>query len=137
MKKNNKGFTLIELLAVIVVLAIIMVIATQQVNGTVKKSRGNSFLESAQFIKKAAETVCAQDNAINKDTLQDAVNANDVEIGVSKKDDNTSTVTVTAKTGGKFTNRTDPNPPDGFTLSGNVYTFEVACSYSGSSSDTK
>lgn len=137
MKKNNKGFTLIELLAVIVVLAIIMVIATQQVNGTVKKSRGNSFLESAQSIKKAAETVCAQDNAINKDTLEDAVNANDVEIGVSKKDDNTSTVTVRAKTGGKFTNRTDPNPPDGFTLSGNVYTFEVACSYSGSSSDTK
>lgn len=32
MKKNNKGFTLIELLAVIVVLAIIMVIATQQIN---------------------------------------------------------------------------------------------------------
>ena len=34
MKKNNKGFTLIELLAVIVVLAIIMVIATQQINKT-------------------------------------------------------------------------------------------------------
>ena len=32
MKNNNKGFTLIELLAVIVVLAIIMVIATQQIN---------------------------------------------------------------------------------------------------------
>ena len=35
--KNNKGFTLIELLAVIVVLAIIMVIATQQVNKTISK----------------------------------------------------------------------------------------------------
>jgi len=137
MKKNNKGFTLIELLAVIVVLAIIMVIATQQVNGTVKKSRGNSFLESAQSIKKVAETVCAQDNAINKDTLQDAVNANDVEIGVAKKDDNTSTVTVKAAEGGKFTNRTDPKTPAGFTLSGDSYTFDVACSYSGSSSDTK
>ncbi len=137
MKKNNKGFTLIELLAVIVVLAIIMVIATQQVNGTVKKSRGNSFLESAQSIKKAAETVCAQDNAINKDTLQGAVNANDVNIDVSKKDDNTSTVTVSAAPGGKFTNRTDPNPPTGFKLNGDSYTFEVACSYSGSSSDTK
>jgi prepilin-type N-terminal cleavage/methylation domain-containing protein len=32
MKNNNKGFTLIELLAVIVELAIIMVIATQQIN---------------------------------------------------------------------------------------------------------
>ena len=32
--KNKKGFTLVELLAVIVVLAIIMVIATQQVNNT-------------------------------------------------------------------------------------------------------
>ena len=32
MKNNNKGFTLIELLAVIVELAIIMVIAIQQIN---------------------------------------------------------------------------------------------------------
>lgn len=137
MKKNNKGFTLIELLAVIVVLAIIMVIATQQVNGTIKKSRGNSFLESAQSIKKAAETVCAQDNAINEDTLKGAVNANDVTISVSKKGDDTSTVTVSAEAGGKFTNRTDPKTPTGFTLSGDSYTFDVACSYSGSSSDTE
>ena len=137
MKKNNKGCTLIELLAVIVVLAIIMVIATQQVNGTIKKSRGNSFLESAQSIKKAAETVCAQDNAINEDTLKGAVNANDVTISVSKKGDDTSTVTVSAEAGGKFTNRTDPKTPTGFTLSGDSYTFDVACSYSGSSSDTE
>ena len=35
--KNKKGFTLIELLAVIVVLAIIMVIATQQIGNVIKK----------------------------------------------------------------------------------------------------
>ena len=134
MKKNNKGFTLIELLAVIVVLAIIMVIATQQVNGTIKKSRGNSFLESAQSIKKAAETVCAQDNAINEDTLKDAVNANDVTISVAKKDDNTSTVTVSAEAEGKFDNAEYPAAPKGLTkVEGkNAYSFDVACPCSGS-----
>lgn len=132
MKKNNKGFTLIELLAVIVVLAIIMVIATQQVNGTIKKSRGDSFLESAQSIKKAADTVCAQDNGINETTLKEAVNTNDVIISVAKKDDNTSTVTVTAEKNGKFNNRKDPDKiPSGLTLSGDTYSFDVDCSYSG------
>lgn len=62
MKKNNKGFTLIELLAVIVVLAIIMVIATQQINKTINQSRADSFLSSAKMIKKNSELLCAQDN---------------------------------------------------------------------------
>lgn len=51
-KLNKKGFTLIELLAVIVVLAIIMVIATQQVNKTIKKSRRNAFISSYKMILK-------------------------------------------------------------------------------------
>ena len=50
--KNKKGFTLIELLAVIVILAIIMVIATQQVNKTIKKARTNAFIESMQVVMK-------------------------------------------------------------------------------------
>ena len=47
---NKKGFTLIELLSVIVVLAIIMVIATQQVNSTIKKSRANTYADTVMSI---------------------------------------------------------------------------------------
>lgn len=131
MKKNNKGFTLIELLAVIVVLAVIMVIATQQVNKTIKKSRGDSFLESVQSIKKSAEMVCAQDNKISTDSLTEAVNASDVTISVAAKtgDTNKATVTVTATSGGKFTNRIDPTAPSDFTLSGDAYSFDVGCQF--------
>lgn len=60
---NKKGFTLIELLAVIVVLAIIMVIATQQVNKTISKSRSNSFIESYQMVVKQVKTFIASDEA--------------------------------------------------------------------------
>ena len=35
MKENNKGFTLIELLAVIVILAVIALIATPLIMGTI------------------------------------------------------------------------------------------------------
>ena len=112
---NKKGFTLIELLAVIVVLAIIMVIATQQVNGTIKKSRGESFYETVQSIRKNMQTVCATDNEIT--TLIAATSASDVEFSLKEKDtSNTSTdpqkgnadlygiLTVKAKANGKFTN---------------------------------
>lgn len=82
--KNNKGFTLIELLAVIVVLAIIMVIATQQVNKTIKKSRANSFVESMQTVVKSAKLVWAEDNALTEDALSKAVDlsSNDYELKV-------------------------------------------------------
>lgn len=50
MKKNSKGFTLIELLAVIVVLAIIMVIATTQVNKAMAGARKDSFVQSAKMV---------------------------------------------------------------------------------------
>ncbi len=60
-KLNKKGFTLIELLAVIVVLAIIMVIATQQVNKTISRARANSFIESYQMIVKQVKTFIASD----------------------------------------------------------------------------
>ena len=58
---NKKGFTLIELLAVIVVLAIIMVIATQQVNKTIRRSRANAFVESYQMLVKQVKTFIASD----------------------------------------------------------------------------
>ena len=110
---NKKGFTLIELLAVIVVLAIIMVIATQQVNGTIKKSRGESFYETVQSIRKNMQTVCATDNKIDAATLIAATSASDVEFSLKIKDasdtqkDNADLygiLTVKAKDNGKFTN---------------------------------
>lgn len=105
--KNKKGFTLVELLAVIVVLAIIMVIATQQVNKTIKKSRGNSFYETAQSIRKGMQTVCATDNKISTVTLEEAVEAKDVSITVAA-----GKVTVKADAGGKFINITKPTDYD-------------------------
>ena len=106
---NKKGFTLIELLAVIVVLAIIMVIATQQVNGKIKKSRGNSFYATVQSIRKNMQTVCATDNKITADTLKAATDASDVtftlsETGKKVEDDIYGTLTITATENGKFTN---------------------------------
>lgn len=115
--KNNKGFTLIELLAVIVVLAIIMVIATQQVNGTIKKARGESFYETVQSIRKNMQTVCATDNKIDATTLIAATSASDVEFSLKEKDTSDTSkdpqkgnadlygiLTVKAKANGKFTN---------------------------------
>lgn len=108
-KMNKKGFTLVELLAVIVVLAIIMVIATQQVNSTIKKSRGNSFYETAQSIRKSMQTVCATDNKIDTIALNNAIEASDVNVTVSGEEGSIGTVTITAETGGKFTNITKPD----------------------------
>lgn len=56
MKKNNKGFTLIELLAVIVVLAIIMVIATQQINNTISRTRVNSMISTLKMAANGVKT---------------------------------------------------------------------------------
>lgn len=53
--KNKKGFTLVELLAVIVVLAIIMVIATQQIGNVIKKNTVNSFKSSLDMVTKQAK----------------------------------------------------------------------------------
>ena len=55
-KMNKKGFTLIELLAVIVVLAIVMVIATQRITNVVNNSRANSFVDSYKVIVKQINT---------------------------------------------------------------------------------
>ena len=106
--KNKKGFTLIELLAVIVVLSIIMVIATQQVNSTIKKSRGNSFYETVQSIRKSMQTVCATDNGITATTLAKATSASDISIHIEKYEtpsgDYYGDLIVAANAGGKFTN---------------------------------
>ena len=60
-KLNKKGFTLIELLAVIVVLAIIMVIASTNVLGFVKKSKRTAFKSSGENIKRSIKNKIVQD----------------------------------------------------------------------------
>lgn len=69
-KLNKKGFTLVELLAVIVVLAIIMVIATQQVGKAMNNSRANAFVESYQMVIKQVNTYLAdaEDPVCNQTT---------------------------------------------------------------------
>ena len=65
-KMNKKGFTLIELLAVIVVLAIVMVIATQKITDVINSSRSNAFISSYKMIVKQINTniVADPDNII-------------------------------------------------------------------------
>lgn len=101
MKKNNKGFTLIELLAVIVVLAIIMVIATQQVNGTIKKSRANTYADTVMSIKKGLQTVCATDATITEYGITHALDFSDVTLsGANEKQE----ITVVPSQNSKYNN---------------------------------
>ena len=53
--KNNKGFTLIELLAVIVVLAIVTVIATQSILPYMANARPDAFAIEASNVVKSAQ----------------------------------------------------------------------------------
>lgn len=103
MKKNNKGFTLIELLAVIVVLAIIMVIATTQINGVIRKNRVDSFLSTYKIAMNAAKTCAVQqtsgDNCVaNVDYSTDEYNLT----MVADETFTTYTITLTAVSDGEF-----------------------------------
>lgn len=55
MMKLKKGFTLIELLAVIVILAVIALIATPLIMGTITKAKRNAFRDTAYGILKAGQ----------------------------------------------------------------------------------
>ena len=109
--KNKKGFTLVELLAVIVVLAIIMVIATQQVNKTIKTSRARSYADSVLSIKKSAKLACAEsslsdiDNYIDKsEDIKVTPNGNNIVVntsGSNSKDDKGNDICIP---NGKFAN---------------------------------
>ena len=107
-KMNKKGFTLIELLAVIVVLAIIMVIATQQVNKTIKKSRGDSFYDSVQMIEKNAKILCAQsdDSSVIIGDLKEMSDISDSDYELTKGEEEH---TFEVKGKGKFANMTVPS----------------------------
>ena len=58
--KKKQGFTLIELLAVIVILAVIALIATPLIMGTITKAKKNAFKDTAFGILKAAENYVAE-----------------------------------------------------------------------------
>jgi type IV pilus assembly protein PilA len=105
MKKNNKGFTLIELLAVIVVLAIIMVIATTQINGVIRRNRADSFYDSALMIQRNAELACAQYN--NELTKENVLSVSDLGEDIDiEVDDANNQITVNPVEGGEFDNVT-------------------------------
>ena len=109
-KMNKKGFTLIELLAVIVVLAIVMVIATQKITDVVNSSRSNAFILSYKsVVKQVKDTYTMGDDPTCTD--EDAclkkydVTAGDYSLTVKNYDaTNSFEITLTAKDGGKFKN---------------------------------
>lgn len=104
MKKNNKGFTLIELLAVIVVLAIIMVIATTQINGVIRKNRVDSFLSTYKIAMNAAKT-CAVQQIEGADCVSTVdYSDNDYTLEMTSSDYITYKITLKAKDGGEFDN---------------------------------
>ena len=139
--KNKKGFTLVELLAVIVVLAIIMVIATQQVSNTIKKSRANSYFETVQSIRKGMQTACANDNSVNGTTIEDYVEYSDVTVkyveASDTKDKEGNTVhnpahfEISPSDSGKFKNmdinELSKNANSIYTISNTTVTFNSDC----------
>ena len=106
MKKNNKGFTLIELLAVIVVLAIIMVIATQQINKTISRTRAKSMISSLELAARGVKTKMADGSmaVCSGACLKDVIDYNEDEeynIVVTQSDSDW-VITLTAVSGGEF-----------------------------------
>lgn len=121
-KLNKKGFTLIELLAVIVVLAIIMVIATQQINGTIKKSRADSLVSSLKIVHKQAKSTYIQyGDTMTADNVAENVDYNPKEYTISLSGNN---VCLEAVKDGKFSsvNKADIKAEDGMTVTENTTT---------------
>lgn len=107
--RNKNGFTLIELLAVIVVLAIIMVIATTQINNIIKKSRGEAFYESVQSIRKSLQTKCVTDGVIKRNDWKN-FDSEDLEFGFHQREGKyINKFSVHPKRGGKFDNMILPD----------------------------
>ncbi|MEG2351453.1 MAG: prepilin-type N-terminal cleavage/methylation domain-containing protein [Bacilli bacterium] len=127
-KNNNKGFTLVELLAVIVVLAIIMVIATTQVNKAISSARTDSFVSSYKMILREVKNRMAMDGL--GDTLSVScttttcaesydISSNDYILEITDHLEATSKVgydvKLAAKAGGKFAN-VKPGTYSGITI---------------------
>lgn len=124
MKKNNKGFTLIELLAVIVVLAIIMVIATQQINKTISRTRANSMISTLKMAANGVKTKQADGSIAacvpEKKCLEDVVDYDTDDYTINVTDESSAwKVTVTATSGGEF-EKADFNLVSGYNNNGNI-----------------
>ena len=104
MKKNNKGFTLIELLAVIVVLAIIMVIATTQINGVIRKNRVDSFLSTYKIAMDAAKTCAVQQTSGNDCVANVDYSTDDYVLEMTSNDYEVYKIKLTATKTGEFGN---------------------------------
>lgn len=118
--KNIYGFTLIELLAVIVVLAIIMVIATQQVNKAIKKSEKSAFETTAKSIVKAVELEMVS-MPEKYDNLPKVVDVKDLDI--DNKEEVSGTVTVKEEADGSYSYYFDISN-DKYAISGTKITAE-------------
>ena len=68
---RRRGFTLIELLAVIVILAVIALIATPLIMGTITKAKKNAFIDTANGILKAGENYQAEQVMMTTGDVQD------------------------------------------------------------------
>lgn len=106
--KNEKGFTLIELLAVIVVLAIVMVIATQKITDVVNSSRSNAFILSYKsVVKQVKDTYTMGDDptCTDDDTCSKKYDVTKGDYTLTVKDSaNGFEVILKTKQGGKFEN---------------------------------
>ncbi len=114
-KLNKKGFTLVELLAVIVVLAIIMVIATTQITGVIKKNTVDSFSSSLDVVAKAAKTIYLQfGDSITAEDIKANVDydPNQYEITLEGEKDSQK-VCITSVADGKFSDMDVTYFPDG------------------------
>ena len=103
--QNKKGFTLVELLAVIVVLAIIMVIATTNVNKIIRRSRTNAFISSMNLAVKNAKKILISEGNLNSGLLKDSLDysKDEYEYEVIKVTDG-YIVRLISSTTGKFKN---------------------------------
>jgi len=70
---KKRGFTLIELLAVIVILAVIALIATPLIMGTITKAKKNAFIDTANGILKAGENYQAEQVMTTAGDVQDLI----------------------------------------------------------------
>ena len=108
-----------------------MVIATQQVNKTIKKSRANSYFETVQSIRKGMQTACANDNSVDGTKIKAYVEFSDVVVSYTEQSDDTAAYfTVEPTEDGKFKNL------DGDTLNSNVNGSSIY-SFDGESKDSK
>ena len=107
MRNNKKGFTLVELLAVIVILAIIMIIATQSVGKTVTRSRTQAFNETMELAAKNAKRILQTDGTLNTELLKNSLgySTNEYDFGVTQSVDKDGyLVMLTSNPSGKFKN---------------------------------